>query len=267
MSTVNNATGVYATLGYNFSDPNGDVLPLSANSVAHLNFMPPVIKIWQAQDIANNTLGGYFQNPLTSYLNTIITVSGNLIVLADTANTNGYSNALVIVASASALLTTTQSYLTHTNRISGITAFDGSDTVNPYYDTAIAYGKSALYITNQTDGITNTSPIMGSFTSLFIGQQISDAANTLLADVVTFGAAVTANTLTIGLINQVNSDVSNTNTLLSTRQTADVTYYTNLKNFISNYNSVKRFSNLGESESYLLNNFVGSPKLISRINS
>ena len=52
MALVNNASGVYSTLGYNFSDPNGYVLNLSANSVAHLNAMPAFIESWQAEDIA-----------------------------------------------------------------------------------------------------------------------------------------------------------------------------------------------------------------------
>ena len=64
MALVNNATGVYATLGYNFNDPNSDVINLSANTVAHLNSMPAFIETWQAQDIANNTVGGYYQNPV-----------------------------------------------------------------------------------------------------------------------------------------------------------------------------------------------------------
>ena len=40
MALVNNATGVYATLGYNFSDPNGAVQTLSASTQAHLNTIP-----------------------------------------------------------------------------------------------------------------------------------------------------------------------------------------------------------------------------------
>jgi hypothetical protein len=267
MATVNNATGVYTTLGYNFNDPNGYVQNLSANSQTHLNTMPAFIETWQAQDIANNAVGGYFQNPLNTQINTIITVSGQLVIIANTANGMGYTNALTVMDSANTLLTQSQSFLAHTNRLSGITPFDGTDLVNPYYDTAINYGKTALYITNQTDAINNTSPIMGSFTSLFIGPQIYSYANTLSADLVTFTAAVMGSTLTDALINQVNTDINNTNTLMATRQNADITYYTNLKAFTANYNTVKQFSNMGESQSYLLNNFIGTPKLVSRINS
>ena len=267
MASVNNATGVYATLGYNFNDPNGDIQPLSTDAKDHLTAMPAFINSWQAQDIANNTVSGYFQNPMDSYLNTIITVSGDLIIAANTANTNGYSNALSIMTSANSLLTQAQSYLDHTNRISGVTAFSGQDLTNPYYDTAMGLGKTALYITNQTDGITNTSPILGSFTSLFVGPQIYSYANTLSADLIILTNAVSANTLSDAQITQINTDITNTNSLLTARQTADVTYYANLRTFVNNYNSVKQFSNMGDTQTYLLNNFIGTPKLISRINS
>jgi hypothetical protein len=171
------------------------------------------------------------------------------------------------MTSANSLLTQAQSYLDHTNRISGVTAFTGQDLTNPYYDTAMGLGKTALYITNQTDSISNTSPILGSFTSLFVGPQIYSYANTLSADLIILTNAVSANTLSNAQITQITTDITNTNSLLTTRQTADVTYYANLRTFVNNYNSVKQFSNMGDTQTYLLNNFIGTPKLISRINS
>jgi len=54
---------------------------------------------------------------------------------------------------------------------------------------------------------------------------------------------------------------------LVTRQTADVTYYGNLRTFVENYNTVKKFQNMGETETYLVNNFVGTDKIKERINS
>jgi hypothetical protein len=59
MTTVANSTGVFATLQYSFDDPNGAVQIFSANTQAHLNTMPAFIESWQAQDIANNDVGGY----------------------------------------------------------------------------------------------------------------------------------------------------------------------------------------------------------------
>jgi hypothetical protein len=91
MATVNNATGVYTTLGYNFNDPNGDIQTLSANTLAHLNTMPEFITSWQAQDIASNSVGGYFQNPTANDVNNIITLSNQIYLLANSIAGNANS--------------------------------------------------------------------------------------------------------------------------------------------------------------------------------
>jgi hypothetical protein len=267
MALVNNATGVYATLGYNFSDPNGDVLNLSANTVAHLNSMPAFIDAWQAQDIANNTVGGYYQNPVAANVNSIITISQTMITVANTGASQNIANCGLIVTAANGLYNTASSFLAHTNRISGVTVFTGQDIVNPYYDTAMGIGKTALYITNQTDNITNTSPILGSFTSILIGPQIGSANTTLANNLVVLTNGVTANNLTQAQISTILANISSINTLLATRQAADVTYYGNLRTFVDNYNTTKKFSNMGETETYLVNNFVGTAKIKERINS
>jgi hypothetical protein len=277
MALVNNATGVYATLGYNFSDPNGDIVQLSANTVAHLNSMPAFIESWQAKDIADNTVGGYYQNPVAANTNSIITFAGNIIVEA-----NGIANLETISTEANTLQLTATNFLEHTDRISGVTPFVGQDVENPYYDTAMGIGKTALYITNQTDNITNTSPILGSFTSILIGPQIGQSASQIQNYVILIqnslnteeiidegGNTITTTTsnLTPSQISDIETGLLNTNTLLYDRQTGDVTYYTNLRAFVDKYNTTKKFTNMGETETYLVNNFVGTDKIKERINS
>jgi len=88
MALVNNASGVYTTLGYNFSDPNGAVQNFSANTQSVMNQLPPIIQAWQAQDIANNTVGGYFQNPVATSVNNIITISNQIYILANSISGN-----------------------------------------------------------------------------------------------------------------------------------------------------------------------------------
>ena len=273
MATVNNATGVYTTLGYNFSDPNGDVQTLSANTQAHLNTMPAFISTWQAQDIANNAVGGYFQNPTSNSVNNIITLSNQIYILANSiaGNANstftGTANLYPLIPAANTLYSTASVFLAHTNRLSGVTPYTGNDQTNPYYSNAMNFGKTALYITNQTDSITNTSPILGSFTSILVAPQVSANSNTITSDYATFVAGINNNTLSNTQVTQIVSDLTNTNSFLSTRQNGDVTYFTNLQTFVNNYNTLKQFSNMGETQNYLCNNFIGTPKLVSRINS
>jgi len=277
MAFVNNATGVYSTLGYNFDDPNGDILTLSANTQAHLNSMPAFIEPWQAKDIADNAVGGYYQNPVAANTNLIITGASSIVF-----SSNGVVGLETIYTEANTIQLTAFNFLEHTNRISGVTPFIGQDVENPYYDTAMGLGKTALYITNQTDAITNTSPILGSFTSILIGPQIGQNAldiqnyviliqNSLNTEETTDGEGNTIITLTSNLtptqISDIETGLSDTNTLFYDRQTADVTYYTNLRSFVNKYNTTKKFTGMGETETYLVNNFVGTDKIKERINS
>lgn len=267
MAKVNNATGVFATLGYNFTDPNSDVINLSANTVDFLNSTPQFIESWQAQDIAGNNVGGYYQNPVAANVNSIITISMTMETEANNGITQDAPfDCVSIKAAANNLANTARSFLNHTNRISGVTPYAGDDAINPYYDNAIGLGKTALYITNQTDNITNTSPILGSFTSILVGPQIQSANTSLSSNLSILTAGVTANNLTPAQVTLILSSISSANNLLFGRQTADVTYYTNLRIFVDKYNAVKKFSSMGETETYLINEFVGTNKIKERIN-
>jgi hypothetical protein len=277
MAKVNNATGVYSTLGYGFSDPNKYVQPLSTDSQDHLNALPPFIEAWQAKDIANDTVNGYFQNPLAGDVNTIVDTSALIIVAA---NNVGEAS---LVAAADTLHTSATNFLNHTNRISGVTPYDPSDVVNPYYENASAYGKTAMYITNQTDGIVDSSPIMGSFTSLLVGPQVKSDASIVVADYNTLNGSISSSSytdpetqettstyttsLSSGQISNIISDLNDVNARLASRQTSDITFFTNTKGMVNKYNTVKQFTNMGETQTYLINNFIGTPKLLSRINS
>jgi len=264
MAQVNNATGVYATLGYNFTDPNNDVLELSEDVKEHLNSTPAIIDTWQAQDIANNSVNGYFQNPVANTTQIIWNAANTIIIL--TANVDNMNT--VVYPVAITLSSTANSFIQHTNRLSGLTPFEGQDLVDPYYEMAINYGKQVLYITNQTDNITNSSPILGSFTSILVNPQIRDYSNTVNSYITLITNSITANTsnLSNAQITQITSDLSNTNVFLSSRQSNDVTFYGNLQTTINKYNTARQFTGMGETQTYLLENFIGSPKLISRIN-
>jgi hypothetical protein len=269
MTTVANSTGVFATLQYNFDDPNGAVQTFSANTQAHLNTMPAFIESWQAQDIANNDVGGYFQNPVNAYVNTIITYSTSIRSNANAAITAGsvISGLDNIVNVANSLATTANAFLAHTNRISGVTPYTGQDDTIPFYDTAMGLGKSAIYVMNQTDGIVNSAPIMGSFTSILVGPQIYANANTITIDSATLTTVIAANTSNASAITQIQTDLTNINSHLSGRQTNDYTFYINLKSFMDKYNQTKKFSNMGETQSFLVENYIGTNKLLTRLNA
>jgi hypothetical protein len=49
------------------------------------------------------------------------------------------------------------------------------------------------------------------------------------------------------------------------RQIGDVDYYSNVKYFVDAYNKTKKLNNLGETERYLVQNFIGTDKAKTRI--
>jgi len=280
MARVNNATGVYATLGYNFTDPNKIVQSFSANTSSVMDQFPPIIESWQARDMAANDVGGYLKNPAYNTIISIINTANSIFESANTAVTNSvpnlndeilYSGANVssIVTIANTLITTAMSFLVHTNKVSGVTSYTtASDTnINPYYQIFVSYGKQAIYITNQTDGITNNSPILGCMTSILIGPQLNTSANTISADAITLTNGISSNALTTGQVTQIQTNLTNLNNLLYSRQTSDVNFYGNLRTLVNNFNATKPFAGMGETETYLVNNLIGTPKLLSRINS
>lgn len=269
MALIEGASGVFARLNYSFDDPNSHVQEFSDETKSHLDTVPPVIEKWQAQDIANNTVGGYFKNPVETQVNTVITLSTQFKNVS-----NAVSNLSLMYVAANNLYNNATAFLAHTNRISGVTPFSGEDETIPWYNTALNYGKSAVYITNQTDGIVNSAPIMGSFTSILVGPQISANANVMTSDYVTVNSSIYTDgmgnvysNLTTTQINTIITHITSTQNLLTTRQTSDYTYYNNLRTFLSSYNELKQFSNMGDTQNNLVQNLIGSDKLLSRINS
>ena len=274
MAQVSDATGLYATLGYNFDDPNGAVATLSAETQQTMSNLPPVITSWQAQDIKNSDVGGYFQNPVATSVNSIITLSSQIRVLANstTANDTTYTGSVdfgPMITAADTLNSTAQSFLVHTNKVSGVTSINGQTDIetNPYYQTAVNYGKQAVHLTNQTDGVVDNSPIMGCMTSILVGPQISANASTLSADYVILTNGINASNITIGQASLITAHLTSTNSFLSGRKSNDVTFFGRVKSLVDNYNTTKPLTSMGETESYLCNNLIGTTKLISRINS
>ena len=284
MALVNNASGVYATLGYSFSDPNNKVQTFSANTQANLNIFPPIINEWQAKDIRNNDVGGYFQNPVSSYVNTIMTVSDTIYQTINTATSSsgidsgtglpipasyGGPSLSAVMSAANNVTVAANNYMFHTNKVSGVTPIDGKDDleINPYYQTATTFGKHVIYITNQTDGIVDNSPILGSMSSILVGPQLQNYANTVTLDLAKINGIITANNDPTGSIAGILSDLNEMQAYMVARQTSDVTFFGNVKKLVNKFTQLSSFKDAGETEKYLLNNVVGTDKIKSRINS
>ena len=286
---------VYGRLGFNSSNPiaNTAVQPLNSDLLTQMSFVPPWMNDWQKKDVAEANTSGYFQNPL---VNTIINTqnvadvmmaitSNNLNITGSTGTitallANTMNNAISIGYSntESQIVSEVDDFTYLTNRISNVVEHDGNMTV-PHYQTATGYGTLLSYITNQTDGVQNNSPMIGCFTSLYT-QNTLDAliANTtpllvILKNSITHSVSISppseSYSSNISLSNAQSLD-TNMAAIFSTMNSCrnnDTSFYQNSQEVVNDYNKVSVFTNLGQTESQLIQERIGTPKLLSRLNA
>jgi len=275
---------LFQKLGYSYSDPHGDVTSLSTDTIEHLDSLPPIIEDWQSQDIADSNVGSYNQNPLGSISTSIATSANAILNVSSTIEicTNAGVSAVIanIANSANNLITTANNFKDHTDRVSGVTSYADYITeatssiasTKPFKDTIKGYSKLLMYVIYQTDGISNTSIMYGAQTSLFTGPEmnvyytaLSTYAN-IISSSISYTPNVTSN-LTSTQANTIYAMIANTASFIDTRKTHDETFFTNMKTMVSDYQKTRQFSNMGESETDLVNNYTGSSKVLTRLNS
>ena len=277
---------IFQRLGYNFDDPENIVGRLSDGAIKYLDSFPPILKEWQLNDLANNEVGGYFQNPVANsaqeILNTSITLS-NLISADPSTNTNGVTGFDTVNTVVSNIATSTaEKFIVHTNRMSGVAPLTGlvdDGLVQPHYQTGIGVGRLLLVLTHQTDNIINSAPVLGSFTSLFIANTLSNLSNSLSTyfdlvngSITVSGAGteedpfVQTSSLSISTIQEIENTVIEIENTMNTRREHDVNFFANSQNIFSDLTTLSQFSQVGEVQKLLINDFIGTPKLITRIN-
>jgi len=276
---------LFSRLGYNYSDPHGNVTDLSADVVEHLEALPPLLEDWQLEDVASSNVGGYYQNPLGT-ISTTIAVTSNLIMnLKSTIqiyDNIGVGSIMTNVANAANnLISTMNDFKDHTDRVSGVVSYAdfiteaGSTiaTTKPFKDTVKGFSKLLIYLIYQTDGITNTSISYGSQTSLFTGPEANTYSNTLTTYKTTVNSSIyfsspnTRSNLTSTQANTINTGINEIITFFDTRRTHDETFFTNMKALVSDYQKSREFSNMGEAETNLVSGYTGTSKLLARINT
>ena len=268
---------IYSRLGFNSSDPAtaAAVIPYSQNVINHMAMVPPLMNAWQQQDVANSSTSGYFSNPVAaiaqSIMNTANTVNStitNYNMYGSSASVNTAISAINSIASN--ITTAGETFLYTTNRQSNVAGI-GSDTTTPHYTTALGIGKIVSYIVNQSDNVQNNSPIMGSFTSLTVGNTLISLYSTMstLSSILVSGVGVSSNLSGISLVNAqtLQTNMSQISSILTQYPTQDKQFFNNSQSVVSDFNNVNQFSQAGQTETTLFNQYIGTPKLLSRINS
>lgn len=295
--------GIFDRLQFDY-DGSG-ILQLSSNVISFMNTVPSLLEPWQMNDMANNNVGGYHINPVSGVTQTIRNTCNNLVILLSSSSANVLGNVTTTSAvqgttnTITALFATMNSsaaniggpnggvFIEHTNRVSGVTPFGASPETGqdisllPHYQTALGTGQIIMYLTRQSDNIANNAPIMGSFTSALIENDLNNLEieisgyettinNSISISSISDGNGNVAITRTSNLSYDVVSSMCNNIVLIDTtlayRRVHDERFYQNSRTLADEYSILTQYSELGETANNLCQNYVGSDKLLSRLN-
>ena len=218
---------------------------------------------WQIQDLSNATVNGYYQNPHNDNLGVISVFLTGISLYANTSYYT-YSNPDVannVLLAASSSLTSLTNFTNHTNNLSGVTR--SSDiSVYPDLNSGLSIGRQILNITNKTDGVQNNIPMLGTFTSLYIGNTLTSLASTITNDYITLSNSFTGTTSNVSnsTMNTIISHIQSLQTQIDARKNSDISFYVNSYGILQEYQTVSQFSNLGATQNSLIT-LIGTDKL------
>ena len=259
--------GIFDKLGFPPS-LSANTITYSDSTIKSLNSVPALLTDWQMEDIATGNANGYFINPANSSINTINTQFHLISTIS--INVDGLEN--ILLASNNVIESNNiTDFLDHTDRLSNVK--DPSvDADLPHYQTAIAAGKILSYLLYQSDGISNNAVFIGNFGSIVTYNTVVNYATTVTNDRILIQNSIVEDlisgnysTLTTEQKTAITSNITSLNNFIYTTMTSDKNFYANCRNIISQYSTTREFNGLGESQNYLINNFIGSPKLLSRL--
>jgi hypothetical protein len=158
---------------------------------------------------------------------------------------------------------------------------DEVDVANvPHYETAMSTGQLVLYITNQSDVVSNNAPIMGSFTSITIESELESYNVNVSSYYTTINNSLTitgtgteldpivrSSNLSLTIVQNMANNIIELHDLFRERRVHDEEFFINSRKVTDDYQKVKTFSSLGATANTLLQNYIGSDKLLTRINS
>jgi hypothetical protein len=262
-------SSIYNRLGYNFDTTKfGDDVNLAPGANNFLNNSSINLSQWQVDDIATSTATGYYQNPYSSVLNNITIVlngmAANCNISSITFNV-APTQANTLYSSIVNALTAVSDFTTHTNYISGVER-SANTVLYPDLNTALSIGRQVLALTNKSDQTQNNVPVLGSFTSLYIRDDVDSRSNAIIIDSRTLGNSLyvedgnTYSNISISSINTIITDVNSLQTLLATRRNGDINFYQNSLAIVRDYQTVLTFSSVGDTQNSLLQ-IVGTTKL------
>lgn len=273
---------IYERLALNFDTAKfGNVSVLGQKTLDYYKQFPDDLKDWQYDAIVNSTAGQleFFQNPMEDISNSLKIVIDDMANLTFNVNfennvTTGNLIYTTSVATSSELL----AFKSHTANISGASTEPMSTANVPSYDLVLSIGNELQRLVTSKENIANASPFLGSLTSLFIEPDLEEKRNILIIDKGLVANSIRTeiivdeleplNNYTVNVSNlssvQVNSvyaNVSSLYSLINTRRTEDWEYYKRSKDVLDDYFFLKRFDNIGNTQTELINQYIGTDRL------
>lgn len=264
-------SSVYSTLNFNFDTSKfGSALYLSPQAEAYLNAAPLAIPDWQKNDMANGNINmtDYYMNPTANVCANLSSNANTMIAFTpftDTANLFLYASvgANLLKANLNNLVIEINAFKLHTDNVSGVyTMTSNTDTI-PSLDHATSIGNQLLRILSTTDDVANTVPLLGNMTSLFIANDIISYTTTMNSNMITLNNSVSGGISNISnsAMNLIISDVQTMNNYIALRRTSDWAFYTRSIQILDDYNKVSKFDSMGNTQTYLVNNLIGTERL------
>jgi hypothetical protein len=255
---------IYGRLGFNFDTANfnGDDT-LTPGVQNYLSNSSINLSEWQIGDIANTTVGGYYENPYNDNLGELSVFITGIEAYANT-EAYGYDNpdlANTMLAAASSAQTALTNFTNHTNNLSGVTR-SSNTAAFPDLSSGLNIGRQILQIVNKSDGVQNNTPILGNFTSLYIANTISESANTIRNDYIVLANSFSGanSNISNSQMNTIIFDVQSFTNEVNARTSGDISFYTNSYEIVNEYLYISQFSNLGATQNNLIE-IVGTDKL------
>lgn len=252
-------------------------IPLSEATQKTMNTVPRLLSDWQYNDLANADTGGYYENKLVPYINNLISINNQI-----SGNTSYNPDLTSIYNATQTLAEALPLFKAHTDRLSGVTAVTSATVNLPHYDSAIGLGKMLTQLVYQSDGVANNAVMIGSLGSLFQGDildgyyknlqpypaliKLNEWVETTTNPETSETTTVYRSNLTPSQITTIVFDINTAKERMNTCISSDVTFFQNARAVSNDFHAVRAFSNTGQTENDLLNNYVGSDKLLSRIN-
>lgn len=267
---------VYSRLGLNFDTTrfgSSQTLSTSASNTLNLIANTTPLKPWQTTDLISGPVvrTNYFQNPTAG------NVANMLISVNSLYNSANSANDSATLSLASSLMIELNNFKSHTDNISGVTISNSQGI--PSLNSAQNIGQLNMMTLSKTDVVSNTAPILGSFTCLFIPDilqantiQLTYYANEYSSSISMNTDPVTGNTSNVS--NLANSEIINIqNYLLSTKNVLynqrmqDWTFYQNSIQVSQDMSFLQQFNNMGGTMTYLVQNVVGTSSLLTKLAS